>query len=95
MENCKWHGMWPRFNRLYKDRFVNTTNLVEKLLHFMKSTLLDKKSQLTMGSTNLDTHRYVIDFKILIIHKLFIQIITYIYNIGFNNIIFCINFYCL
>ena len=42
-ENCKWRGMWPRFNRLYEHGFVNTTNLVERLWHFIKYTLLDKK----------------------------------------------------
>ena len=41
--NCKWRGMWPRFNRLYEHEFVNTTNLVERLWHFIKYTLLDKK----------------------------------------------------
>ena len=29
--NCRWRGMWPRFNCLYEHGFVNTTNLVERL----------------------------------------------------------------
>ena len=41
--NCKWHGMWPHFSRLYEHEFVNTTNLVKRLWHFIKYTLLDKK----------------------------------------------------
>ena len=41
--NCKWRGMWPRFNHLYKHGFVNTTNLVERLCHFIKYKLLDQK----------------------------------------------------
>ena len=43
VENCKWRGMWPRFNCLYEHGFMNTTNLVERLWHFIKYTLLDKK----------------------------------------------------
>ena len=41
--NCKWRGMWPRFNRLYEHEFVNTTNLMERLWYFIKYTLLDMK----------------------------------------------------
>jgi hypothetical protein len=41
--NCKWRDMWPRFNCLYEHGFVNTKNLVERLWHFIKYTLLDKK----------------------------------------------------
>ena len=34
--NCKWRGMWPRFNRLYEHGFVNTTNLSGKIVAFYK-----------------------------------------------------------
>ena len=39
----QWRGMWPRYNRLYEHGFVNTTNLVERLWHYIKYTLLRRK----------------------------------------------------
>ena len=48
-DNCRWRGMWPRFNHLYEHEFVNTTNFVERLWHFIKYTLLDKKVNQRLG----------------------------------------------
>jgi hypothetical protein len=38
----QWRGMWPHYNRLYEYGFVNTTNLVEILRHYIKYILLRK-----------------------------------------------------
>ena len=31
----QWRGMWPHYNRLYEHGFMNTTNLVERLWHYI------------------------------------------------------------
>jgi hypothetical protein len=40
---CKWRKMWPLYNRMFEHRFVNTTNLVERLWQYIKYTLLKKQ----------------------------------------------------
>ena len=40
---CIWRCMWPRYSRLYQHGYMNTTNLVERLWHYIKYTLLRKK----------------------------------------------------
>ena len=34
----QWRRMWPHYNRLNEHRFVNTTNLIERLWHYIKYT---------------------------------------------------------
>ena len=40
---CIWRCMWPRYSRLYQHVYMNTTNLVERLWHYIKYILLRKK----------------------------------------------------
>jgi actin-related protein len=40
---AKWHKMWPLYNRMFEHRFVNTTNLVERLWQYIKYTLFKKQ----------------------------------------------------
>jgi hypothetical protein len=42
-QNCYCRTMWTRFGRLFPHEFVDTTNLVERMWHFIKYTLLRRK----------------------------------------------------
>ena len=41
--NCYCRTMWTKFGRLFFHGFVDTTNLVERMWHFIKYTLLQTK----------------------------------------------------
>ena len=41
--NCYCRTMWTKFGRLFSHGFVDTTNLVERMWHFIKYTLLRRK----------------------------------------------------
>jgi hypothetical protein len=41
--NSQRRRMWPRWNRMFRHGHVNTTNLVERMWHYVKYTLLDGK----------------------------------------------------
>lgn len=40
-QDCPWRKRWPKYGRLFNYGNVDTTNLVERLWHYIKYTLLD------------------------------------------------------